>query len=220
MSKNLNSKNHESVTLLGKLFVYNDPGVYQIHCIANNKKYIGESTNVLNRLAKHSRALGKNESDCAELQADWLTYGPQNFVISVLVSGPEWENKDKRLQKESEIILSYEGNEVYNQHPNDKIEKEDNYRVICEINGKRYESIANASRKLNIHETKIRARLQNNEPGYVIIEKVRNGYRRISIDGREYESIVEAVEKKEANNRFTVMRRLKSPNFPGWKYLD
>lgn len=49
---------------------------------------------------------------------------------------------------------------------------------------------------------------------------MRHGYRRISIDGREYNSIVEAVEQKEAKDRFTVMRRLKSKKFPGWKYLD
>lgn len=40
-------------------FRFLGPGLYQIRCHVNGKRYIGEATNVLDRLAKHGRALQK-----------------------------------------------------------------------------------------------------------------------------------------------------------------
>jgi hypothetical protein len=142
------------------------------------------------------------------------------FEVHILFSGKEWLNKKTRLQKEKEIIRSYLLKEIYNKHPLTVKEERENYRVVCEIDGKWYSSIAEASQLTGERETKIRNKLSNNFPGYVIIKKVRHGYEVIIANGKEYKSITEAVEAGEANNWFTVMRRLKNKNFKDWNYLS
>nr|ALO63175.1 putative GIY YIG homing endonuclease [Chloromonas perforata] len=193
-----------------------EPGIYEIYCKVTNKRYIGESGNVLDRLAKHSRLLFSGTSDCPALQRDWIEYGSEQFGgkahVYHLYCGPEWENEEKRKRKEKEIIASYQQEEVYNSHPGRKIEITENYRVllICKINGIIYQSIGEAHRITGENENQIRAKLRNNYEGYTIIEKVRHGYERIIANGKEYDSITEAVNAGETENRFIAMRLLKN----------
>jgi len=196
------------------------PGIYQIRCKVNNKKYIGEAVNILDRLAKHSRQLLNGSSDCSSLQLDWNLYGAHQFEASVLFCGKEWEEKGKRLEKEKEIICSYNPNEVYNEHPNKPRVKEYNYRVVCEIEGERYESIGEASRVTGERESRIRAKLYANYEGYVIIDKVKHGYEPIIANGKLYDSIVDAVIAGEAKDRFQAMRFLKSQKYKDWNYVS
>lgn len=37
----------------------------------NDKRYIGEAGNILDRVAKHGRSLLSNTHECAALQKDW-----------------------------------------------------------------------------------------------------------------------------------------------------
>jgi hypothetical protein len=67
------------------------PGLYEIYCKVNKKRYIGEASNLLDRLAKHSRNLLNNLSDCPELQKDWNQYGPEQFEAHILLVGPAWK---------------------------------------------------------------------------------------------------------------------------------
>ena len=77
------------------------------------------------------------------------------FFRQVLLKGQDFITKQKRLDKENEIINSYEPEQVYNQHARREIIHEDNYRLVCEINGQRFESINDASRQLNVSENNI-----------------------------------------------------------------
>ena len=141
------------------------PGLYEIICKANGKCYIGETNNIIDRLAKHTRDLVKGVSRCYELQKDWNFYGSNQFEANVICIGPEWETREERLKKENELICSYSPEEVYNFHPYlDGLhrEKDANYRVVCEINDTRYQSIAEASRLIGEREGAIRAKLYNN----------------------------------------------------------
>ncbi len=65
-------------------------------------------------------------------------------------------------------------------------------------------------------ETSIRAKLNNKIEGYTILEKVKHGYEPVIANGKYYDSIQAAVKAGEANNRQTVMRRLKNPNYKNW----
>ena len=56
---------------------------------ANGKHYIGESNNIINRLAKHTRNLMTGVSDCTKLQKDWNLYGSSQFKANVICIGPE-----------------------------------------------------------------------------------------------------------------------------------
>jgi hypothetical protein len=92
--------------------------------------------------------------------------------------------------------------------------------LVCEINSVRFESIAEASRKTGESETRIRTKLYNKHPGYVIIEKKRHGYKRIIANGKEYSSINDAVAAGEAKDRFEAMRKLKNPKKKDWFYVS
>lgn len=147
------------------------PGLYEIRCLANNKKYIGEAQNILDRLGKHSSNLQKNLGECAELQADWLKHGPSQFEARVLFSGPQWQLKSTRVQKETEIIHSYAADEVYNEHSDRVKTQEKNYRVVCEIHGVQYDSMEAAHIATKESLNQLKTKLQNKHPGYVIIGK-------------------------------------------------
>ena len=201
-------------------FSYTDPGIYQITCNINGKVYIGEALNLLDRMNKHFKDLQNGISDCRELQSDWNLYAKDCFRMQVLLKGQDFITKQKRLDKETEIINSYEPEQVYNQHPLREIIREDNYRLVCEINGQRFDSINHASRQLNVSENNIRRRLLNKKPGYVIIEKVRQGYEPIIANGKNYDSIADSVRAGEAKDRFQAMRRLKSKSWPDWNYRN
>lgn len=202
------------------LFTAYGPGLYQILCKANNKRYIGESANVLDRLGRHTRTLENGVSDCSSLQADWSRYGPSQFEATVVCIGAKWQSREARLEKENEIICSYPPIEVYNFHPGAVKETTENYRVICEINGAIYKSIAEASRLTGESASKIRVKLYNNYPGYLIIEKIKHGYESIMANGKVYLSISEAVAAGEAKDRFEATRKLKKRTCKDWNYLS
>jgi hypothetical protein len=200
------------------LFNAYGPGLYQILCKANNKRYIGESANVLDRLAKHTRSLENGVSDCSQLQKDWNHYGPYQFEATTICIGTKWQSREARLEKEIEIICSYKPEEVYNFHPETLKKTTENYRVICDIKGTVYKSIGEASRFTGESATKIRVKLHNNYPGYLIIEKIKHGYEPIIANGKYYSSISEAVAAGEAKDRFEAMRKLKNPKHKDWNY--
>ncbi len=195
------------------------PGIYQIYCKKNNKRYIGEASNILDRLAKHTRNLKQGISECYELQKDWDLYGPTLFEATIIYIGPEWDNRDARLKKEREIISCYSLQEVYNKHPKVIQKTVENYTVVCEINNVRFESISEASRKIGESETRIRTKLYNKYPAYVIIEKKKHGYKPIIANGNQYSSINDAVAAGEAKDRFEAMRKLKNPKKKDWYYV-
>ena len=109
-----------------------------------------------------------------------------------------------RRQKETDIVSSYKPDEVYNDHPARARVHVDNYRVVCEINGKQYGSIAEASRETGESETRIRIKLGQNLENYTIIKKIKHGYEPIIANGNYYDSIREAVEAGEISNRSII----------------
>jgi len=56
------------------------PGLYEIICKVNNKHYIGEAVNILERLGKHSRSLYSGCSECTALQKDWNYLSPKKHI--------------------------------------------------------------------------------------------------------------------------------------------
>ena len=61
-----------------------NPGLYKITCLKNNKIYIGQSSNVLSRLGRHSDNLENNRHDCIELQKDFNKFGKKFFKFENL----------------------------------------------------------------------------------------------------------------------------------------
>ena len=64
----------------------NNVGVYKIHCLINDKIYVGQSVNVKVRLKTHKHNLNKREyaKKQSDLQADWDKYGAENFAFELV----------------------------------------------------------------------------------------------------------------------------------------
>ena len=72
-------------------------GIYMIKCIANDKTYIGSSSDVMRRIKTHKRELENGRHNNLLLQHEYTKYGADKFVFKVL---------DKDL--EEELLLAYE----------------------------------------------------------------------------------------------------------------
>jgi hypothetical protein len=59
-------------------------GTYSVACAANHKAYGGWSKNVHNRLGWHKSHLRKGNHPIAELQADFLKHGENNFTFTIV----------------------------------------------------------------------------------------------------------------------------------------
>lgn len=72
-------------------------GIYQIKNIINNKSYIGQSTDINKRIAKHKTSLRQNKHDNLYLQNAYNKYGEDNFVFNILCKCDFNELDDKEI---------------------------------------------------------------------------------------------------------------------------
>ena len=197
-------------------------GIYEIRCIPKNRVYIGESENLLARLGKHAASLAQNQHDCRDLQQDWNQFGLQGHSFRILRHGPSWNTVTRRRAEEA-IILKQRYQQSFSLYNTDRIATfTKNYRRSIEIDNKVYDSVAAAQKEVSVSETTIRRRLR--DPKYSTwkeIDKIKHGYRKVCIEGQEFESINAVVKAGLCKERFTVMRRLKSTYYKwkDWVYL-
>lgn len=59
-------------------------GIYAITHIASGHRYVGQSTNIKERLTEHKRRLRLRAHPNAKLQSYWDKYGPDAFVFGVV----------------------------------------------------------------------------------------------------------------------------------------
>lgn len=76
-------------------------GIYVIECKINNKKYIGQSMDVIERLNCHRRSLDKNKHKNIFLQSSWNKYKKESFSLYVL-----YECVSEELNKEEIKTIS------------------------------------------------------------------------------------------------------------------
>ena len=198
------------------LIDYVNAGIYQITCLKVNKKYIGESQNILERLGKHTSTLNRQTHDCLSLQNDWNKYGKEQFKIQILFIGKKWEDLEKRKNMQDSIIEQLPLIERYNLPSNEQI-----YQQVIEIDSVQYNSIAQAAQSQELSETTIRRRLNSTEYPNYSRKEIKKG-RRISIEGNIYPSINTVVQLGLANNRSQVYRRVQSQKtqWRKWYFID
>ena len=72
------------------------PGVYSILCLANNKRYYGESKNVSQRISQHKSKLKRNIHEIPELQRDFNIYGLDSFEFSCVYISKDFTLEQRR----------------------------------------------------------------------------------------------------------------------------
>jgi group I intron endonuclease len=60
-------------------------GIYEIVCCKNNKRYVGSSKSLTDRLYKHKYMLLNNSHHSKKLQAAWNKHGELNFKFNVML---------------------------------------------------------------------------------------------------------------------------------------
>ena len=177
---------YEDNPVLNRIKPRKRSGIYMIHCLENDWRYYGESSNVSGRLASHNSMLNRTIHPNKALQVDWNAYGPDLFQFIVLHQGEEWDELSLRRGKELEYII-HNRNQAYNiyegvQNPGDtnpfwgkthteaakqKIRNalkgipNDKLGKKVSIKGIKYPSIAEASRQTNHSRNLIRKRMQD-----------------------------------------------------------
>jgi hypothetical protein len=171
-------------------------GLYMIHCLDNDWRYYGESSNVSGRLASHKSLLNRKIHPNKLLQADWNLIGSDHFQFIILFIGEKWEDPTIRRAKELELII-LNTNMSYNilegiQRPGDKNPFWG--RIHTEETKKR---IGDAMRGI-----------PNNLLG-----------KQVSINHILYPSLAEA-SRKTGHSRKLIRTRLNDPSWPDWTFVD
>lgn len=76
-------------------------GIYAIRNLINQKIYIGQSTNVEDRIAHHKSALRHNRHENQHLQRSWNKYGEESFSFFILE-----ECNEERLDELERMYIS------------------------------------------------------------------------------------------------------------------
>lgn len=76
--------------------------IYEIHCIANDKYYIGSTIKPKTRWNSHKNDLKNNKHDNQHLQNSWNSYGECNFTFKIL-----FNSNDERVSTEQKVLNEY-----------------------------------------------------------------------------------------------------------------
>ena len=165
------------------------PGIYSILCLANDYRYYGETKNLSGRIASHKSKLRRRIHENTVMQDDWVKYGESFFEFKVLYIGSDWILKETRLDMEAKLLQQDmercynvfgtfqprvgELNSFYGRKHSEKTKKlmrlakkgipNDTLGTVIEINGKKYPSIAEASRSLGHARKTIRTRVDSTD---------------------------------------------------------
>lgn len=84
-------------------------GVYKITCISNGRFYIGSSKNLWKRHNEHNYLLNNNKHCNKELQADYNTYGIDNFKFEII----EFCTKENHFDREQVYLDMYKDKDKF-----------------------------------------------------------------------------------------------------------
>lgn len=175
----------------------NQPGIYMIHCIANDYRYYGETSNLNTRIASHKKGLRSNSYINVNLQNDYNLFGESCFEFIILFMGPDWVDKQARMETESQLISNHPGL---------------CYNLFARFSDRKGLLAANYGLR---HSEKTKAALREVKKGMPLdqLGKV------ISISGKTYPSIAEA-SRQTGRARKYIRDHLNCSEFPDWFYIS
>jgi hypothetical protein len=201
------------------------PGIYAIINKSTNKTYIGEASNLADRLSGHVIALTKKKHDCKKLQEDWDSLGQNFFDFLILDWGLIYIDRTKRLQKEREYIQKYKKN-TYNKisfveivEVNNVNQQYNSIKVI--VDGQLFPSISAAARA---HGISISTARNNLDSSTILNWEYANSKRQVSnvakpvvVDNKFYSSVAIAAAKNGISVK-TLRKKIKT--LDNWHYYD
>lgn len=181
------------------------PGLYALVNRRTGSIYIGESVDILQRVRSHRSMLERGEHFCQDLQADFDNYGIESFEVSILVQGPEYQDKAVRREREKTYIAGLPSEKRYN---------------IVDRQEER-NSFAGKSHSLDFRErlSAERKGIPNTALGRPIVIPPFRTRKGNAHEGGTFASIAEA-SRVTGMARRDIRRRINDPLFPSWKEVD
>jgi len=179
-------KENEDNSVPNRILPRKQPGLYMVHCVKNDWRYYGESSNVSGRLASHKSLLNRKIHPNQNLQTDWDLYGLDFFEFIVLYMGEKWTEQSIRRGKETELII---------------LDRTQCYNILED--GSRPGELNPFWKRLHTPETKQKIR-QALRPNDLLGRKV-------SIRGLEYPSIAEASRQTNIARK-TIRKKIEDKN--------
>lgn len=181
------------------------PGVYSLINRQTGSVYIGESADILQRLRSHRSMLERGAHFCRSLQADFNFYGIQSFAVSILVQGPEYEEKAMRREREEYYI---------NELPSEK-----RYNTVDHCGDRN--SFAGKSHSLAFRErlSAERKGIPNTALGRPISIPPFRTRKGNEHEGGTFASVAEA-SRVTGMARRDIRRRINDPLLPDWKEVE
>ena len=168
-----------------------------ILCLANDYRYIGETSDVSSRLAGHRRDLRRRAHTNENLRNDFNLYGEPQFRFTVLYIGKEWSDKNTRVETESQLIKANKG-KCYNTYAS----MSDRVGEANSFFGKKHSQAT----KQSMSEQK--KGIPNDQLG-----------RKINILGVEYPSIAQA-SRVLGHSRKYIRIRINDPLIKDWYFFE
>lgn len=202
------------------LFDFNfKSGLYAITCLANQKHYIGESSNVTARLNAHKNKLKRNLHENLALQQDFNFYGEEKFLFQKLFFGAGLQ-KSQRQDLESCILLTLSPLFRYNVYTNWRKRES----LLNPFFNKKHTFEARQAQALSkIGKTSAFAGHKQTNQVKFLISQANSGKadrkKPLFIDSVYYESISEASEKTGLGRRLIRERcHSQEPRFQNYKW--
>lgn len=193
---------------ISKIFP-NRPGLYMIHCLINDLRYYGQTSNLQSRKSSHQSRLKRQIHSNIQLQIDYNSFGPDNFHYSILHVGDGWIDEKVRKKKELEYILLNQSL-TYNIYAGSlKGEKNPFY-------GK--EHIEESKKLMSESSRGIPNILLGKQISIPPSNSQRRGDKRRYVPGNIFPSVAEA-SRQTGYSRKLIRERLKSDAFPDWKEI-
>lgn len=186
------------------------PGLYMIHCLKNDWRYYGETSNLQARKSSHKSKLHRRIHENFDLQKDYNSFGSNVFQYTILHIGTEWQNAALRKKKELDYI-------VLNQTLAYNIYFDNREGQMNPFWGRMHSEEAKQAMSDSRKGT------PNDQLGRTIFipsnQSNRRGDNGRFVQGGKFPSIAEA-SRQTGFSRKLIRERLLSSDFPDWKEIE
>jgi hypothetical protein len=202
------------------------PGLYLIKNLENEKVYVGETSNLLDRITKHWMHLNSGVHHCSELQKDFSACQDKSqFHFLVIECGPQWFDSNKRQAKETEVISSYDKEKLYNTLSDTEQRPIINKPFMYK--SQRFESDRQAAKVLSRSRSQIkRDLLDPSKPDIYYLESEASFYGEIPIFAKKgdgpsvlFTSMKACIAAGYATNTQNARRKIQRQE-EGWRYAS